>query len=103
VGTLHRSIQIWQWPGDKELTEIDVPADAVTCLAFSPDGKWLACGADDNAVRLYDAKTWKLAGQVQLDTQIRGLCFTPDASTIFTANANTSCFELNVKTMLADG
>ncbi len=38
----------------------DGHSDSINAVVFSPDGKWLASGAFDNAVKLWDVKTWTL-------------------------------------------
>ncbi len=87
---------------DEEVLEIEVPSEILTALAYSPDGRWLAVASEDHLLRLYDAETHKLLAQTILDTQVLSLTFAPDSATLFTGNANTSCYHLSVDRLLHD-
>jgi len=58
----------------------------VHCVAYSPDGKRIACGASDGTVAVFDVKTGKcahtLSGHV---SPVRDLTFSPDGKTLYTA------------------
>jgi WD40 repeat protein len=53
-----KAVSIW----DVEATAVRTSLDAgvnVRCVRFSPDGRWLAAGCEDGAVRIWD---WKAGG-----------------------------------------
>ena len=43
------------------------------------------------------------AGLVELDTQIKALAFAPDGRSLFTGNGTTSCYQIEVRQILASG
>jgi WD40 repeat protein len=64
-------------------------AGTVGPVVFSPDGKWLASGGDDNLVSVRDARTGELIRTLSGHlSQIRSLAFTPDGKTLASAGAD---------------
>ncbi len=74
--------------------------DAVTGVAFSPDGRTLASGSDDNTVRL-----WNVATHRQLGAPLRGhtgrvtnVAFSPDGRTLASGSNDDTVRLWNVAT-----
>lgn len=103
IASLVQTVRVWDVSGKDPAPALELIGhlDAVTCLAYSPDGKLLATGGDDHSVRLWDADTGLQLGHVDLDTQVKALVFAPDGATLFTGNGNTSCYQLDVGQILA--
>ncbi|HEY7312135.1 MAG TPA: WD40 repeat domain-containing protein [Gemmataceae bacterium] len=98
---LAESIVLWDVDARKPRSELTGHLDAVTCVAYSSDGRWLASGSDDRTVRLWDSHTGEPRGLVELDTQIKALAFAPDGQSLFTGNGTTSCYQLDVRQILS--
>ena len=103
------TVLLWDTTGNNEPiilrkhTNDSIHSVSASILAFSPNGKILASGDTDNKVRntlrLWDTSTGKLLAK--LTGHIRGitsLTFSPDSSTLATANADGTVLFWNTET-----
>jgi len=97
--SLELTICIWDTESQELIAELTGPDNPVTGLAYSPDGTLLAAGGEDRTLRIYDDDGEELAA-LELDSQIQGLAFSPDGRFIYTANANATCYQFEVKRLM---
>jgi hypothetical protein len=82
-------IQLWDVATGKEVRRFIGHKDTVMSIAFSPDGKWLATGAQryDATLRLWDVdkgnEVFALKGH---GGEVRSVAFSPDGETIATGS-----------------
>jgi WD40 repeat protein len=55
-------VQLWQVSDWSRLAELPVGTRAVNGMAFSPDGQWLAVGAADGKIRIWDLQQLPVQG-----------------------------------------
>ena len=65
--------------------------ETVKCLTFSPDGKILASGGDDNTIKLWDVHTGKEIRTLEGHKKsVTSLIFSPDGATLMSSEDGTS-------------
>src|SRR5262245_59994043 len=63
----------------KGQTTLQGQTDMVRCVAYSPDGKTLASGGDDQTIKLWDVTTGKELATLQGHTgQVSSVAYSPD-------------------------
>jgi serine/threonine protein kinase/WD40 repeat protein len=70
-----------------EPTPLSLPGSAVSTVAWSPDGRVVACGMHDGGVHLVDAATGSLLGSLMPHLRyVQDIAFAADGRTLFTAD-----------------
>ncbi len=73
------TLRIWEMASGKEVMTLQASQYALGCLAFSPDGKWVAVGGNDPAVRLWNLSRPKELQSIPLKTlPVGAIAFSPD-------------------------
>jgi len=80
-------VELWREPTQR----IPGPGGARR-IAFSPDGKWVAIGADDGFVAIFDAGDGALVALPKLTSGISALLFSSDSAWLFGGGASASVF-----------
>src|SRR5262249_54026182 len=71
----------------------------VHAIAFSPDGKMVVTGSDDQTARLWSVATGKPIGApLRHDEKVRGVGFSSDGKHVVTADGNKTLREWEVAT-----
>src|SRR5688572_13040223 len=76
---------LWQQCRGQQKHTLTGFSNAVTCVAFSPDGRWLAAGGG-NVVYCWNVTSYQLAARLEHDPNaiVRSLCFSPDGQMLWT-------------------
>jgi WD40 repeat protein/tRNA A-37 threonylcarbamoyl transferase component Bud32 len=72
--------------------ETRVPRGEVRAVAYSPDGRWLAEGGQDGAIRLWETRTWQVRALLGHHHVVVSLTWSPDS----TALASSSSWDSTV-------
>jgi WD40 repeat protein len=77
-------------PDFEILQRLEGHRQSVPAIRFSPDGRWLATGAGDRKVIVWNTQTWRARPPwVAHGGELRCLSFTPDGRTLLTASRDS--------------
>lgn len=74
-------VKVWSVETGNQAFLLELP-QAVTQIAFSAQGDWLATVSDDQTVTLWRASTGQLQHRLPLTAPVRSLQFSPDGTTL---------------------
>ncbi len=80
---------LWRQCLGDQLAELGVHDWIVTCADFSPEGRWLATGSQDQVVKIWDVKQSVLVATLpSTPGAVWSVAFTPDGRQLVTAGQN---------------
>ena len=79
------TIKVWNPADGRLLRELKTAAHSLSCLEFSPDGRWLAAGVDQR-VELREAQTWEVFQTFSFDAEIASVAFSADSRVLVMAS-----------------
>jgi len=86
AGVLDSQVRLWDVEARKEQATLQQGTGAnVYCVAFSPDGKFLASGSNDKTIRLWEVATGKAQATLPNTVSIYAVAFSPDGKTLASA------------------
>jgi WD40 repeat protein len=101
AASLAAGVALWDVERQQLAAELTGPEEAANSVAYSPDGLLLAAGGDDCLLCLWSTDTHRLLVAADVRAQIRQVVFSADGSFLFTANGNGTCYQLDIRTLLA--
>jgi WD40 repeat protein len=105
-------IRVWDVASRELVKNLVGHKDFVSCIAFSPDGRWFASGTGGlfsgnrpMELKLWDAKTWEFIGDLPGHSfWITSVAFSPDSQTLASASGDKSVrlWDVASRTLLAE-
>lgn len=99
---------VWEWKSETYVLKQQGHSLDMTCLAYSPDGRFVTTGGDDGKVKVWDTSSgFCFATFTEHEGAVSGLCFPAQSNTIFSASLDGSvrAYDLgryrNFRTMVA--
>jgi WD40 repeat protein len=94
-----KNAKVWDVRTGDQVSTLTGHTAQVNCIAFSPDGQYVATGSWDNTVKLWNANTsrvlWTQGGH---DYGVHSLAFSPDGRLLVTGDGRGTVRIWNVKT-----
>ncbi len=100
AGWLDRRVYLWDVTSGTLRTSLTGHTDVVHYVSFSPDGRTLASGGEDNTVVLWDVETLSYKTTLTTHTDhIEGIAFSPDGKTLASGSRDGRIVLWNTETL----
>src|SRR5262249_37902521 len=78
-------LRVWDWQNSKQVSAGEGHTQAITAVAWSPNGKRVATSSFDGTVRLWDPATGKELKKLTGHAGAEGVAWTPDGKRVVSA------------------
>jgi WD40 repeat protein len=85
AGYFDNTVKLWDIPTGSEKLTLRGHIGPVYCVAFSPDGTWMASGANDEqfgALTIYDAASGRMRREGRVPFLVTCLAFDPNGDAL---------------------
>lgn len=98
AGSADKSAIAWSINKPKPQRYIDISQDSsiVNAVAYSPDGKWLCLGHDDNFAEIWNTQTNQVLLRIGTPNRVTALTFSNDNQSIFAGFPDGSIVQYNL-------
>jgi len=87
VTATNEAVKVWDIDKGTELLTLKGHKSAVLCVAFSPEGRYIATGANDQTAKVWNARSGEeLFCFTEHKGAVRCLAFSPDSNRIVSAS-----------------
>ncbi len=97
AGADHRIVE-WDTTNGRKLRTLAEQDSAVLSVAWSPDGKLIASGAEDNTAIIRNAASTLIVRTLNIDAPVYSVAWSPDSATLATSGPNGTILLWNAQT-----